>query len=132
MATATVIIDGTNFSNNVNIIEITENFNVLDGENAGRSKTGYMIRDVIGSYVGHTVTWRNFKNNTAFDTLWTFLVQHSVNDSVMLQASDGQNTISYAAYYTSATRTLRTSMDGTNYWDTIQVNFIPIDAQYKP
>ena len=47
-------ITGTSFDVNVAISKYNENFSVLDGENAGRSKdTGRMIRDVLGTYIGH-------------------------------------------------------------------------------
>ena len=50
-------INGNSFDVNVAISKYNENFSVLDGENAGRSKdTGRMIRDVLGTYIGHKVT----------------------------------------------------------------------------
>jgi hypothetical protein len=56
-----------------------------------------MIRDIIGTYIGHKVTFFNGKDNDAFDALWDYLVAHSVDDSVALEAADGQSSISYDA-----------------------------------
>ena len=50
----------------------------------------------------------------------------------MLEAADGQTTISYEAYYTSASQDIEKAEDGVNYWGEIEVNFIPMDAQVKP
>lgn len=126
-------INGVDFGSTVAISDITENFNVLDGENTGRSTlTGTMIRDIIGTYIGHEITFFNGKSNTGFDALWDYLVEHSVDDSVFLEASDGQSSISYQAYYTAGTRKIKNVIDGVNYWDEIKVNFIPIDAQVTP
>lgn len=126
-------INGISFDATVAISAIEENFNVLDGDNAGRSKlNGHMIRDIIGTYIGHKITFFNGKNDTSFDALWDYLKAHSVDDSVALEAADDQSSISYDAYYTSGTRKLRTVADGTNYWDEIEVNFIPIDPQVTP
>ena len=50
----------------------------------------------------------------------------------MLEAADGQTTISYEAYYTSASQDIEKVENGVNYWGEIEVNFIPMDAQVKP
>lgn len=130
-----VKINGEPFDVGVAISDYEESFNVLDGENAGRVMTGRMIRDVIGVYIGHKITFFNpggVEGNAAFDRLWDYLKTHSVDDSVMLEAVDGQNAIQYEAYYTSASRRLRTVSNGTNYWDELQVNFVPMEAQIAP
>ena len=120
------------FDVTVAISGIEESFNVLDGENAGRVLSGKMVRDIIGTYIGHKVTFLNGKSRSDFDALWDYLIAHSVDDSVLLEAADGQSSISYQAYYTSGTRTLRTAADGVNQWDEIEINFIPMDSQVKP
>lgn len=109
-----------------------ENFNVLDGDNAGRVMSGRMVRDIIGTYIGHKITFFNGKGNTDFDALWDYLIAHSVDDYVTLEAADGQSSISYQAYYTSGTRKLQSAADGVNRWDELEVNFIPMDAQVRP
>ena len=86
---------------------------------------------IIGTYIGHKVTFRNV-NQAAFDALWSALIAKSVKDSVMIEMADGQTTISYRAYYTSGTRKLTKVHDGVNYWDEIQINFIPISATVTP
>ena len=109
------------------------NFNVLDGENAGRVMTGRMVRDIIGTYLGNQLTvFRRGDNYQGLDEFWDYLVQHSVDDSVLLEAADGQTTISYEAYYTSARQPLEKAEGGINYWGEIEVNFIPMEAQLTP
>ena len=49
----------------------------------------------------------------------------------MQEAADEQTTISYEAYYTSAEQSIEKVEGGTNYWGTIEINFIPIDAQIR-
>lgn len=127
-----VKINGVSFDVTVAISAIEESFNVLDGENAGRAMTGRMVRDIIGTYIGHKVTFFNGKSNDDYDALWDYLIAHSVDDSVMLEAADGQSSISYEAYYTSGTRKIRAAQGGVNYWDEIEVNFIPMDPQVTP
>lgn len=127
-----VKINGQPFDAKVAISDYEENFNVLDGENAGRVKNGSMVRDVIGTYIGHKITFFRAGNIGEFDALWDYLVQHSVDDFVTLEAADGQSTIIYEAYYTSGKRKIRTVQDGVNYWDEIEVNFVPINPQVTP
>ncbi len=124
-------INGTSFDVGLAITGYEETFNTLDGENAGRVLTGAMVRDIIGTYIGHKVTFRNI-NQAAFDALWNFLVAHSVDDYVRVELADGQTTISQNVYYTSGTRKLEKVQNGVNYWNEIEVNFIPMEATVRP
>lgn len=126
-------LNGVEFDADVAISKYNRSFNVLDGENAGRVMTGRMVRDIIGTYLGHKMTvFRRGDNYEGLDRFWNYLYQHSVDDSVMLEASDGQTTISYEAYYTSASQDIEQVADGVNYWGEIEVNFVPVDAQLRP
>ena len=126
-------LNGRSFDADVAISKYNRNFNVLDGENAGRVMTGRMVRDIIGTYIGHKITvFRRGDNYAGLDELWDYLVAHSVDDSIMLEAADGQTTISYEAYYTSASQDIEQVIDGVNYWGEIEVNFIPREAQVTP
>lgn len=126
-------LNGVEFDADVAISAYNRNFSVLDGENAGRVMTGRMVRDLIGTYIGHKITvFRRGDNYAGLDKFWDYLIQHSVDDSVILEAADGQKVISYEAYYTSASQEIEKVEDGINYWGEIEVNFIPMDAQVKP
>lgn len=126
-------LNGVEFDADVAISSYNRNFNVLDGENSGRVMTGRMIRDVIGTYLGHKITvFRRGDNYEGFDKFWKYLYEHSTDDSVRLEAADNQTTISYEAYYTSATQNLEKVENGINYWGEIEVTFTPMEAQRKP
>lgn len=126
-------INGREFDADVAIMKYTRNLNVVDGPNAGRVISGRMVRDVIGAYLGRKVTVsRRGDNYQGLDDFWDYLVQHSVDDSVMVEAADGQTTISFEAYYTSATQEIEHVDGGVNWWGDIEVNFIPMDAAVRP
>lgn len=126
-------LNGVEFDADVAISKYNRNFNVLDGDNVGRVMSGRMIRDIIGTYIGHKVTvFRRGNNHEGIDAFWDYLLTHSVDGSVLLEAADGQTSISYEAYYTSASQDLEKVEDGINYWGEIEVNFIPMEAQVKP
>ena len=125
-------LNGVEFDADVAISAYNRNFNVLDGPNAGRVLAGKMIRDIIGTYLGHKITvFRRGDDYAGLDEFWEYLYQHSIDDSVLLEAADGQKTISYQAYYTSASQDIEKVEKGGNFWGEIEVNFIPIDAQLK-
>lgn len=127
-----VKIDETVWDVDVGISEYEENFNILDGENAGRVKANArMIRDIYGTFLGHKITFfRRGNKVTEFDALWDYLKQP--RESIQLEAVDGQTAISYEAYYTSGSRKLQKVENGVNYWDELQINFIPMEAQITP
>jgi len=126
-------LNGVEFDADVAISKYNRNFNVLDGDNVGRVMSGRMIRDIIGTYIGHKVTvFRRGNNYEGLDAFWDYLLAHSVDGSVLLEAADGQTSISYEAYYTSASQDLEKVEGGVNYWGEIEVNFIPMEAQVKP
>lgn len=126
-------INGKTFDADVSIGEYARNLNVLDGPAAGRGTDGRMIRDPIGTYIGYNIkVYPRGMDYKGIDDFWSFLVEHSVDDSVLLEAADNQTTISYEAYYTSASQKLESVQNGVNYWGEVTVNFIPIDAQVKP
>lgn len=126
-------LNGVEFDADVAISAYTRNFNVLDGDNAGRVMTGRMVRDIIGTYIGHQMTvFRRGDNYQGLDEFWDYLVEHSVDDSVMLEAADGQTTISYEAYYTTAIQNIERVDGSTNYWGEIQITFTPMEAQVTP
>lgn len=126
-------LNGVEFDADVAISSYQRNFNVLDGDNAGRVMTGRMVRDIIGTYIGHKMTvFRRGNNYEGLDNFWDYLVAHSIDDSVMLEAADGQTTISYEAYYTSGTQEIEKVENGVNFWGEIEVSFVPMEAKVTP
>lgn len=126
-------LNGIEFDADVAISDYERNFSVLDGDNAGRVMSGRMVRDIIGTYIGHKVkVFRRGNNYKGLDDFWDFLVEHSIDDSVMLEAADGQTVISYEAYYTSGSQNIEQVINGVNFWGEIEINFIPMDAQVRP
>ena len=110
-------LNGVEFDAKVAISAYNRNFNVLDGDNAGRVMSGRMVRDIIGTYIGHKITvFRRGSNQAGLDEFWDYLVAHSVDESVQLEAADGQTVLSYEAYYTSASQDLEKVEAGVNYW----------------
>lgn len=120
---------------NVRIIEITESFNIMDTENAGRViANGAMTLDRIGTFWGHKVTFARDKATvTEFDNLFSYLA-YPRNGGIPVEMVHGQSTIAYEAYVASGERKLKRidTKNGVVYWDTFSANFISMKAQVTP
>lgn len=73
--------------------------------------------------------FRRGNDYRSYDAFWNYLKAHSIDDSVLLEAADGNTTISYRAYYTSASHDIEKVENGINYWGEIEIHFIPIAPQ---
>lgn len=127
-------LNGTAFDVGVAISAYKRKMSILHGENVGRVMSGDMILDPIGTYLGREITFfRKGDNYEAMDELWDFLVAHSMDSNgVMLEAADGQTTISFQAYYGDTEQSIEEVRNGINYWGEFTVSFIPMKAQVTP
>lgn len=127
-------LNGTSFDVGVAIAEYKRKLSILHGENAGRVMTGDMILDPVGAYLGWEITFfRKGDNYQALDALWDFLVAHSMDkNGILLEAADGQSTISFQAYYGDTEQLIEKVENGVNYWGEFKVSFVPMKAQVKP
>ena len=127
-------INGISFDVNVAISEYKRKLSILHGDNAGRVMTGSMILDPVGAYLGREITFfRKDDKYRELDALWDCLVEHSVDrDGVLLEAADGQSSISFQAYYGDMEQMIEKVENGINYWGEFKVSFVPMEAQVKP
>ena len=125
-------INGTSFDV-LGVIKIGRSFHVEEDSNAGKAISGRRIRSIVGTYLSHTFSvYRDPSNVADFDAFWDFLVQHSVDESVTLEAADGQTTVSYEAYYKAAKQELDWRNNNTNLWGRITITFESIEPQVTP
>lgn len=130
-------LNGISFDVGVAIAAYKRKLSILHGENVGRVKSGDMILDPVGAYLGREITFFRKGDSaeavSAIDALWDFLVEHSVDEKgVYLEAADGQSTIAYQAYYGDTEQSIEKVRDGVNYWGEFTVSFIPMKAQVTP
>lgn len=125
-------INGTSFDV-LGIIKVGRSFRVEEDNNADTAISGRRIRSVVGTYLVHTFeVYRDPQNVAAFDAFWDYLVTHSVDESVLLEAADDQSTVSYEAYYTAAKQDLNWRNNDTNLWGRIVITFESIEPQVTP
>lgn len=125
--TSPFVIDGLTFPH-VAIISIKRNFSVLDGSEAGRTASGDMIRDVIGTYYNYTVEFRGKEGyEEEYEQLFELLSKPV--DSHMMELPFGNKTIKQKMYCTSGGDDLkRFSLEKTNRFQTLSINFVAMSA----
>lgn len=124
-------LDGVSYNVFVPEDGIKRSGQVLDGENAGRTPSGAMIRDVIGTYYNYTIDLDTSQTDVEeYDKLYEALT--APVDCHSLTVPYGQDTLTFKAYVTSAEDTLRTMAGGTNLWGGLSINFIAMKPQRTP
>lgn len=120
---------------NVKVTSITENFNIMDTENAGRViKEGAMTLDRIGTFYGHKITFKRDRASIdEFDKLFTYLAVPR-NTGIPVEFVHNQSTISYNAYVASGERKVKKiDVDtGEVQWEEIAISFVAMKAQVTP
>lgn len=124
------IIDGVEFTKAV--IEVKRTFQVLDGENAGRTiVNGNMERDVIGTYYNYSVTIdTSFMALAEYDELYEII--SSPDDFHTLEVPYGQENYTYQAYITNGSDELKRINGDKNYWGNLSFNFIAKSPKRRP
>lgn len=123
-------IDGAAYPG-VLVMDLQRSFSVLDGENAGRVKTGRMVRDIIGTYYNYSMELDTSEASLAeYDALYEVL--SAPEDSHMLIVPYAQGTISFEAYITNGEDSLISMESSRNKWEGLSVNFIAMSPQRRP
>lgn len=124
-------VDGVQYNVFVPSGGIKRSGQVLDGGNAGRTKTGAMIRDIIGTFYNYTIAIETQQAGAAeYDKLYEVLT--SPTNQHTIEVPYAQSTLVFNAYVTSAEDTLEMIVDGTNRWTGLSVTFIAMKPQRRP
>ena len=126
-----LVIDGRSFQ-----VEIPQNGmkragNILDGPNAGRTKSGYMHRDIIGTYYNYTVQVNtNASDFEQYDALYEILT--APVDCHTIVVPYGQTTLTFEAYITNVDDNLIVTQNGKNLWGGLSFTFTAMEPQRRP
>jgi hypothetical protein len=127
-----VKIDGRVFD--VIVIEIEEDYNILYGEDTGRTigVGARMFLSPLGTFYGHKVTFaRKSGHEKEYDSLFD-TVSKPRSEGLPVEIVHGQTTIEYEAYCSNGSRKVKRIRGDVVEWDRMQVNFIPMEAQVEP
>ena len=115
----------------VMVTDLKRSFEILDGENAGRVKTGTMVRDVIGTYYNYSMELDTSESSIAeYDALYEVL--SAPVDSHLLSVPYAQATLLFEAYVTSGEDNLISMENQRNKWEGLSVNFIAMSPKRRP
>ena len=124
-------LDGVSYNVFVPENGIRRSGKILDGENAGRTPSGVMIRDIIGTYYNYSMDIDTQQTDVAeYDTLYEVLT--APVDYHVIVVPYGQGTLTFNAYVTSAEDTLITMADGVNRWGGLTISFVAMKPQRTP
>lgn len=119
-------VDGKKY--NVLVTSLTRKFQVLDGENAERTLSGAMIRDIIGTFYNYEITILPAVGKYGdYDALYEVL--SAPQDSHRIVVPYAQNTLTFNAYVTAGQDNLIRKKPGEAYWTGLSVQFIAMAPQ---
>ena len=119
-------IDGREFD--VAVTSLERDFNVADGENAGRATSGRMIRDLLGTYYNYSANlYTKDLSVQEYDELYEIL--SAPEESRILVMPYGQSTLTFEAYVTNGKDKLLAKKPSMNLWGELKINFIAMEPQ---
>lgn len=120
------VMDGIPY--NVNVMELTRKFSVLDSAKSGRTQDGSMYRDPIGTFYNYSIVIeRRGSDNAALDALWDAMSQPV--PSHVCTFPYNQTVMSQQMYVTSGEQKIKRIYDNHTEWDSMSVNFIAMQPK---
>lgn len=118
------------------ITGLSRSFAINQSENSGKtlSNGARIVLDPLGTEIGYIVTVHRKRGyEKEYDNLWDFVIQPRYN-GVPVEVVYNQTTISFDAYFTTGSQSLKKFDDKTNkvYWDSFDIEIMPMEAQVKP
>ena len=130
MISQPLTIDGTAYPH-IHFLSIKRNFQILDGEAAGRLMTGEMERDIIGTFYNYSVEVdADDASPEEYDAFYEAI--SAPEDSHEIVVPYGQTTLVFQAYVAQGADELAYMMDDQNRWGGLSFNFISMSPQRRP
>lgn len=123
------LMDGVEY--NVHVIKLTRKFSVLDTEQTGRTQSGRMYRDIIGTFYNYSMTVApDMAEPGAMDAFWDAVSQPV--ESHVCTFPYNQGTLSQEMYVTSGEQPIDEITDTATYWGSITLNYIAMAPEVTP
>ncbi len=120
------VMDGIEY--NVNVMELTRKFSVLDSAKSGRTQNGNMYRDPIGTFYNYSIVIEQRGGDyDDLDALWDAMSQPT--ESHVCTFPYNQVVMSQRMYVTSGEQKVRRIHGTYTEWDSITINFIAMEPK---
>lgn len=116
---------------NVRVVGLKRGFQILDNEeNAGRTITGIMVRDIIGTYYNYVLNIEPVRRDMdSYNELYDLV--SSPIDYVSLTILLGNQRQTFNAYVTNGGDDFKL-VDGVLTWTGLSLSFVAMDPQRRP
>lgn len=113
------------------VTKLTRNFEVADGENAGRTLDGNMHRDLIGTYYNYTINITTDRMNQSEYNEMYQTISAPVASHIMI-VPYGNEILTFRAYITQGSDELIRRYSQTDrYWGNLSFDFIAMSPQRR-
>lgn len=120
---ALFLLDGKAYDVFVPTEGLKRSFQVLDGENTGRTLAGVMFRDIIGTYYNYEVTILPRNGNLqAYDSFYEVI--SAPTEFHTMTFPYGQETLTFQAYVASGQDAIKRISNGKTYWTGLSLQFV--------
>lgn len=125
-------IDGVDYDVLISRDGIKRNGAILDGENAGRLKSGTMVLDTIGTYFNYVVgpIQPNPQNPESYDALYEAVMSPTRREHTVTMPF-GQGAITFECYIANAADTLHKT-GNVNRWNGLTLTCTMISPHWRP
>ena len=123
------LLDGVAY--NVHVSKLTRKFSVQDSNKTGRTQSGDMYRDVIGTFYNFSMTVEQRGDDVAaMDAFWEAISQPV--DSHVCVFPYGQTTLTQRMYITSGEQDISCLTSDRTDWGELNVSFIAMSPKVVP
>lgn len=123
------LLDGVAY--NVIVSKLTRKFSIQDTSKTGRTQSGDMYRDVIGTFYNYSMTVEQMgADAAALDAFWEAISQPV--DSHVCVFPYGQNTLTQRMYITSGEQDMMCLSPERTDWGILNVSFIAMSPKVVP
>jgi hypothetical protein len=110
---------------------LSRSFDVLDGSKATRVMSGGMIRDIIGTYYNYEIEIDTADMKLSdYDDLYERI--SAPQDSHLLEIVYAQSYMTFEAYITSGSDSLKDRGNNWAWWTGLKFKFVAMEPQRRP
>lgn len=123
------LLDGNAY--NVRVQKLTRKFSVQDTNKSGRTQSGGMYRDIIGTFYNYEMVIEMRGNDReALEAMWEIISKPQTSHVCVFPY--GQTTLTQNMYVTSGEQELLERTEQGSYWGAITISFIAMTPKVRP